>query len=168
MVSFDEAIAAGKVTPEQALEIFDSLPAVQPAELIGLWKGASFPTGSPMDHTLEQSGWYGKEFIDENHVHPLVYNTTDGGRFTVDPEKAQATYRSDRAANLSERQSEVQTDETKARIRVVQYRGVPTASMVYNHTPVIDSFRKVDDNTLLGAMESMDLPVPFLFVLRRQ
>ncbi|KAF5021799.1 hypothetical protein F66182_6174 [Fusarium sp. NRRL 66182] len=166
MVSFDEALAAGKVTPEEAAEMFDSLPALRPKELIGLWKGQSFLTGSPQDGQLESSGWYGREFIDENTVHPLVFKSKDNGRFAVDPLKAMAL--ASQGTHLPDAQSEAETKEAKARIRVVEFRGMATASMVYNQLPIIDSFRKVDDNTLLGAMENVQLPSPYFFVLGRQ
>lgn len=167
MVSFGEALAAGKITPQEAFDIFDSLPLVKPSELIGLWKGVSFPIGDPMDQSLERSGWFGKEFIDENNVHPLVFNSTNGGRFAADPEKSMMLALVGQDVYIPDKQPEVETDQCKARLRVVEYRGVATASMVYNNLPIIDSFRKVDNNTVLGSMENPQMPAPYFFVLRR-
>ncbi|KAK7928349.1 hypothetical protein PG985_005347 [Apiospora marii] len=73
MLSFQDAVAAGKVTTAQAHEIFDTLPAVQIDELRGLWKGAEFPTASPSDGLLAASGWFGKRFTGNDHVDPLVW-----------------------------------------------------------------------------------------------
>jgi hypothetical protein len=165
MVTFSEAVKAGKVTLEEAEQLFDSLPAVKPEELRGLWKGESFATGSPLDGGLEKSGWYGKEFIDNDNVHPLVFKSNNNGRFNVKPAKA---FQLRNGEYLPDMQSDVETDKPTARIRVVEYRGVPTASMIYNEHPVIDSFRKVDENTVLGSMENPELLVPYFFVLRRQ
>ncbi|PNP79754.1 hypothetical protein FNYG_06847 [Fusarium nygamai] len=165
MVTFNEAVKAGKVTLEEAEQLFDSLPAVKPEELRGLWKGESFATGSPLDGGLEKSGWYGKEFIDNDKVHPLVFKSNSNGRFNVNPVKILHLQND---VYLPDVQSDVETDQPTARIRVVEYRGVPTASMVYNERPIIDSFRKVDENTVLGSMENPELPVPYFFVLRRE
>ena len=59
------------------------------------------------------------------------------------------------------------TDEPKARLRVVEHRGVATAALVYDALPIIDVFRRVDDATLLGVMDLRGLPRPFFFLLER-
>ena len=40
-----------------------------------------------------------------------------------------------------------------ARIREVRYRNKVSTAMIYNYLPIIDHFRRVDDNTLMGAMD---------------
>jgi hypothetical protein len=50
----------------------------------------------------------------------------------------------------------------------VEYRGVVTAAMSYDQLPIIDVFRSVDADTLVGAMDMRGLEQPFLFVLRRE
>jgi hypothetical protein len=40
--------------------------------------------------------------------------------------------------------------------------------MIYDTLPINDSFRKVDDNTVLGLMGFKDIPQPFFFLLRRE
>jgi hypothetical protein len=59
------------------------------------------------------------------------------------------------------------TDKPKARLRTVEHRGVATAAMVYDALPIIDVFRRVDADTLLGLMDLRGLPQPFFFLLRR-
>lgn len=39
--------------------------------------------------------------------------------------------------------------------------------MCYDALPINDVFRKVDDDTLVGAMDLRGLEMPFMFVLRR-
>jgi hypothetical protein len=39
--------------------------------------------------------------------------------------------------------------------------------MVYDHLAIIDSFRRVDADTVLGIMDRRGDAQPFLFVLRR-
>ena len=40
--------------------------------------------------------------------------------------------------------------------------------MSYDALPIDDVFRKVDDDTLVGAMDARGLEAPFMFVLRRE
>jgi len=39
--------------------------------------------------------------------------------------------------------------------------------MIYDYLPINDSFRKVDDNTVLGIMDFKNSHQPFFFVLKR-
>jgi hypothetical protein len=48
------------------------------------------------------------------------------------------------------------------------YRGVITATMCYDDKPIHDVFRKVDDDTVLGAMDARGVSAPLLFVLYRE
>lgn len=178
MLSFQDAVAAGKVTTDQAQELFDTLPAVQINELRGLWKGAEFPTASPSDGLLATSRWFGKRFTGNDDVDPLVWCASkskkgDGSSsgdnselFAADPPKAMALI--SQGLDVPDHRAECETHEPGARLRPVEYRGVVTASMVYNQLPVIDHFRRVDDTTLLGVMNNPQMPgPPFFFVLRR-
>jgi hypothetical protein len=49
----------------------------------------------------------------------------------------------------------------------VEHRGVLTAAMVYDALPIIDVFRRVSSDTVLGLMDMRDLAAPFFFLLRR-
>ena len=42
--------------PEEALALFDRLPAVETTELLGRWLGGSFSTGHPLDGVVEHRG----------------------------------------------------------------------------------------------------------------
>jgi hypothetical protein len=59
------------------------------------------------------------------------------------------------------------TNRPKARLRTVQYRGVHTAAMVYDALPIIDVFRRISADAVLGLMDMRGLAGPFFFVLRR-
>ncbi len=61
-----------------ALALFDASPAVEAEFMIGTWRGAELPTGHPLDGLLESSGWWGKQFVDNETVHPLLFPTGDG------------------------------------------------------------------------------------------
>ena len=59
------------------------------------------------------------------------------------------------------------TNRPKARLRTVRHRGVDTAAMIYDALPVIDVFRRVGDDVLIGAMDMRGLAAPFFFLLHR-
>jgi GXWXG protein/Domain of unknown function (DUF4334) len=167
---------ADGVRPDEALAWFDSLPAVAPDEMIGRWRGSGLPTGSPLDGLLEAYGWYGKEFLDEESVHPLLFTDRSGAPRPVDPGWLPIGALRDYAGflqlwplrtALSSIRPLLYTTKPKARLREVTHRGVVTAAMVYDALPIIDVFRRVSDDVRLGAMDMRGLPSPFLFVLRR-
>ena len=51
---------------------------------------------------------------------------------------------------------------------MTEYRGVVSATMIYDSLPINDIFRKVDDDTVLGVMDLRFTPQPFFFILRRE
>ena len=65
-------------TTAAALDLFDGLPAAETDFMIGTWHGAELPTEHPMDGLLAASGWWGKQFVDAETVHPLLFPTPDG------------------------------------------------------------------------------------------
>jgi hypothetical protein len=164
------------VDPDEALAYFDSLPVVGPAEMLGRWRGSGLPTGSPLDGLLEAYGWYGKEVLDDETVHPLLFTDRSGRPRPVDPSVLPVNLLRDYAgflqlwplrAALNTVRPLLYTNKPKARLREVAHRGVVTAAMVYDTLPVIDMVRRVSDDVRLGAMDLRGLPRPFLFVLRR-
>ena len=60
------------------------------------------------------------------------------------------------------------TRRPQARLRLVDYRGVATATMIYDARPINDHFRLLDEGVLLGAMDLRGVPAPFFFLLRRE
>jgi hypothetical protein len=164
------------VAPDEALAYFDSLPVVEPDEMLGRWRGSGLPTGSPLDGLLEAYGWYGKEFLDDETVHPLLFADRSGRPRPVDPSLLPVNLLRDYAGflqfwplrtALTRLRPLLYTNRPKARLREIRHRGVVTAAMVYDTLPIIDVFRKVSDDVRLGAMDLRGLPAPFLFVLRR-
>lgn len=161
-------------TPEltAALARFDSLPPVEARRLRGEWRGSGVPTGHPLDGLLELYGWWGKRFDGPDDVHPLVFQ--DGrGRFSVDPTGlplsllGAGALHDPRLAALGRRALRLRrTRKPRARLRMMTYRGVATATMSYDTLPINDHFRAVDDDTLLGVMDARGLP-PFVFTLHR-
>ncbi len=61
----------------------------------------------------------------------------------------------------------LRTQHPKARLRTTRYRGVDTATMIYDQLPINDVFRKLDDESVIGAMDLRGSKKPYFFVLTR-
>ena len=162
--------------PEEVLRFFDARPPVRPEDLRGRWRGSEVPTGSPLDGLLEAYGWWGKEFLDAETVHPLLFSGR-GQAYPVNPalvplwlpRTAPGLARSavlQRAAAAA--RPLLRTRRPTARLRMVEHRGVVSAGLIYDSLPVIDVFRAIDDDVVLGLMDMRGLDAVLAFVLRRQ
>ena len=163
-----------KASSSEALAIFDELETVDTEFMLGRWQGTGFDTAHPMDGLLETIGWYGKEFIDADNVHPLLFS--DGKEiFNVDPNPLITDlglrFPMPKNDNLKPFYSTMSklltTKESKARVRMMEYRDRLSATMIYDYLPIHDVFRKIDDNTVLGLMDWKGMPQPFFFILNR-
>ncbi|NMG21677.1 DUF4334 domain-containing protein [Brasilonema bromeliae] len=174
--TYKSILETGQTTTEKALQLFDALEPVDLAFMLGRWQGSGFHTNHPMDGLLEKFNWYGKEFVDPENVHPLLFLDSQGKVIKVAPSYMGATnwvlkfpiLKNDFLKPLVIlTNSLLKTEKSQARLRMTEYRGKVSATMIYDNFPVNDSFRKVDDNTVLGIMDYKNLPQPFFFILRR-
>jgi hypothetical protein len=156
-----------------ALAKFDRLPPVSLEAMHGYWQGAGLHTGHPIDGMLAAFGWWGKAFHDSERVDPLLFRH-GAGIVAIDPrylplvlaDKLQVQRRSWAIAAFRAGKRLLSTTEPAARLRHVTYRGVATAAMVYDRQPIIDLFRAVTPDLMLGLMDWRGYP-PFFFTLRR-
>lgn len=173
--NYQSILEAGQTTTEKALELFDSLEPVNLDFMFGRWQGSGLHTSHPMDGLLEISNWYGKEFVDAENVHPLLFLDSQKKVFKVAPNaKAMKS-----VFNFPIPESDswkplfmfinslLKTEKSQARLRMMQYRGKVSATMIYDYLPINDAFRKVDDNTVLGIMDYKESSQPFFFILKR-
>jgi hypothetical protein len=167
----------GGATTEEALAFFDSLPAVGIEEMIGAWAGGEIPTGHPVNGLLGPLGWHGKRFDSADEVHPLVMDRPDGGRYSLNPGlipvatmlRYRAVLGNPRLLRVVRRLGPaLGTRGPKARLRMVEYRGLVSATMCYDALPIHDVFRKIDEDTVLGAMDLRGIAQPGIFFLRRE
>ncbi|WP_036477890.1 DUF4334 domain-containing protein [Mycobacterium sp. URHD0025] len=165
-------------TTTEALDVFDAAEAVEPEFMVGTWHGAELPTGHPMDGLLAASGWWGKQFVDAETVHPLLFPGTDGASlWALNPALAFGGLAVSAKLPLLRGRSMVgpiaalrpvlQTRAPKARLRTTRYRGIDTATMVYDQLPINDVFRRLSPDAVIGAMDLRNSPKPYFFVLRR-
>ena len=159
------------------LAFYDSLPAVPVAALIGGWKGGEIATGHAFDGLLGPSGWHGKRFRSADAVDPLVFRGKDERLFAGNPAliplgligRFPGLAKSKLSAGIFRAAGPLfATIKPAARLRMTEYRGVTSATMIYDALPINDVFRLVDADTLLGAMDIRGFADPFFFTLRRE
>ncbi|MGG7574926.1 DUF4334 domain-containing protein [Streptomyces sirii] len=112
--------------------LWAALPTVRPEEILGTWKGSGISTGHRVEGLPAQADWYGKTFHSVDHLGPLVCRDEHGARF-----------------------SHSELAKGAASLWMVEFRGETTATMVYDGQPVLDHFKRVGDDTLLGVMKAL-------------
>ncbi|MBU1193245.1 MAG: DUF4334 domain-containing protein [Proteobacteria bacterium] len=125
-------------TNEQILPLYDLLDTVDTEFMLGTWKGGKFDGGKMPDPI----NWYGKRFNSADDAEPLLARKPDGTIYSFDK-------------------------WGMARIREVKFRGKVTGSLIYNEKPIMDYFRKLDENTMIGLGEAKG-KLLFFFHLSRQ
>lgn len=131
-----------RVSIDDLFAFFDSLGAVDPEHMLGEWEGGVFNTGHPGEQQLGMLKWVGKTFRGLNDVDPIVSRDAAGKR-TANPVMGQAC------------------------LRAVAYRGVVTATMVYDKHPIFDHFRRITGALVLGVMDRKGEDMPLFFWLKR-
>ena len=172
---FQTIIQQGKTSTDEALKLFDELDTVDLEFMMGRWKGSGFHTNHPMDGLLEVANWYGKEFIEPDCVHPLLFLDSNNKIFKVAPNPTlmNLVLRFPFSKNEAMKplfkliNSMLKTEKSQARIRMMEHRQKISATMIYDNLPIHDIFRKVDDNTVLGLMDFKGMKQPFFFLLNR-
>lgn len=165
-----------RMSTDEALALCDALPIVSIDTLIGRWRGTEVFTSHPLNGLLELFGWYGKEFIDQDQVHPLLFSDSHGQPFALDPQRLPVSLALKipipripllRQAFLAVSFA-LRTKKPKARVRMIEYRSKVSASMIYDNLPIYDTFRLIDADTLLGIMDMKGVEQPFFFKLHRE
>lgn len=175
VTAYDTALAQGSTAA--ALALFDRLEPVDTTFMIGAWRGEGFPTGHPLDGVLEACHWRGKRFDSAEDVQPLVFDSLTGGPLRLNPSLMMPgmtlaaklpLFKNAAVGRLFQTVMPLlATRRSRARLRMTEYRGKTSATMIYDSLPIHDVFRRLDDNTVLGVMDLKGMAQPFFFVLRR-
>jgi Domain of unknown function (DUF4334)/GXWXG protein len=171
---FQTIVQQGTTSTDAALQLFDELDTVDLEFMMGRWKGSGFHTNHPLDGLLEAFNWYGKEFIDPDCVHPLLFADSDR-IYNVNPDPTLTNVgfslpipKHETLKPLYSAMTKMlKTEKSQARLRMMEYRQKISATMIYDRLPIHDIFRKVDENTVLGLMDYKEIEQPFFFVLKR-
>jgi hypothetical protein len=141
--AFDELLKRkGKISAEELDGLFSGLEPVEINEMMGKWQGGFFPTGNKMEIWLKDFSvlkWFGKYFLSPNNVKALVYSILG---FKINLPLGTAV------------------------LRRMEFRGKLSTSMFYNYLPIIDNFRKVDSNTLMGIMEVKGRSTIYFYLIK--
>jgi len=157
----------------EALARFDRLPPVSLEAMAGRWRGAGLHTAHPLDGLLEAHHWYGKAFDGNGDAHPLLFRQ-GSAVVSIDPrwiplsilDSNRLTRSGVARAAFTTARTVMRTRHPQARLRVITYRGVASAAMIYDRLPIIDLFRQITPDILLGLMDLRGEP-PFFFTLHR-
>ncbi len=157
------------MTPEAALAWFDGLSPVSVDDMLGRWKGETVPTGHKLDALLGAAQWWGKAFEGPEDVHPLLHGPT--GAYAVNPALLPLTLGVHLPPALVRLSFPlirplITTRKPSARLRMLEHRGVTTATMIYDAKPICDVFRRIDDTSVLGYMDQRGAK-PLFFKLTR-
>ncbi|AUX78695.1 DUF4334 domain-containing protein [Sinorhizobium fredii] len=161
---------------QTALEEFRSLPPIAPREMIGLWKGHGIPTGHPFDGVLENLGWFGKRFTPDMRADALLFRSGNRRLVAIDPKwiplrlalRFHEVGRMRVARNLfSYLQRRLRAKGPVASLKTMVFGGVESAAMVYDHQPIVDHFRRIDADRIMGAMTIRNDDRIYFFELQR-
>lgn len=143
---YRELADADRVSVETMLEFCDGLPATTVAAMLGDWEGGVFRVGHEGEAQMDAFRWVGKTFHGPNDVDPIIVRSQQSGQQSG---------------------REVSPIMGKATLRMIEYRGVSTATMVYDKHPIFDHFRTIGDGLVLGIMDRKGDAFPLFFWLRR-
>jgi len=127
---------------DQLFAFFDALPAMPAARMLGDWTGGILSHKHPVERQLTAMAWNGKRFSAADDVNPIISLDSSGNRIVNDVLGA-------------------------ASLREMVYRGVSTATMIYDKSPVFDHFRKVTDDLVVGIMDQKGNERALVFFLAR-
>jgi hypothetical protein len=127
---FEALRAAEDASPADLDALWADLAVATVPEMLGSWRGGDFATGHPASALLTGLRWHGKRFDSPLDGHPLICVGDDG-----------RLYSNTQAAGGG-----------RSSLWDIGFRDETTATMVYDALPVLDHFKKVDDDTVMGIM----------------
>ena len=160
---FRAFVARRRCEPDELFDLYDELDAIAPSFLLGSWRGGELNTGTLLNGQLRRLAWHGKTFYSSDHVAALVH------RFPWASPVGLAGILLSRRSRAPGGEGRFELRLGQARLEERSFRGVMSTAMAYDLFPVTDHFRKVDDDTVMGVMQTPWRRVPpFFFYLERE
>jgi hypothetical protein len=144
----------GAATPAELAPLWSALPPITVAKVLGTYHGGLFASNNTNGTAkADPINWYGKQFISETSVNPLLVNPPPSVASAKD-----IVFPYPRA--------------DIAQARNLEHEGVVSATIIYNKLPLMDYFRVVKDSEgeliLLGKSDLKGkLASPPFFYLKR-
>jgi catechol 2,3-dioxygenase-like lactoylglutathione lyase family enzyme len=136
---WNERIESGAAfRDEDLMPDFLALEAISPDEMWGMWRGGRFDGGL----TPNPINWYGKRFTSFEAVDPLMVRNAAGELVPFEGLGG-------------------------ARLREVWFMNKVSSTLIYKNQPIMDYFRKINDDTIVGWGEVADPTQSFFFWLKR-
>lgn len=119
----------GQIPDAELDEFWATLEPATIEFMIGEWKGGAFDNGHPVVQVLAKANWFGKTMRSATDVEPILCLDEDGNKF-----------------------NNVKLSKGGASLRLEEFRGQLTATMVYDGQAIHDHFKKIDDTAVMGIM----------------
>ena len=120
------------------MQLYEQLEPVSIELILGTWKAGLFDGGVSPDPLT----WYAKRFVSRTHAEPLLCYASDGSIYSYDKMGL-------------------------AQLREVAFNGKLSASLIYDSQPIMDYFRKVTSDVIIGLGDVKGRPTGFFFHLTR-
>lgn len=125
--------------PSLLMSMFERLEPVAIEFMFGTWRGGKFDGGKEPDPIQ----WYGKRFVSRDQAEPLLCRAEDGSIYSY-------------------------TKLGTARLREAAILGKTSAALIYDQQPIMDYFRKVTKDVVIGLGDIKGRPLDFFFHLTRE
>lgn len=123
---------------EVLMPLFEQLEGASESLMLGTWHGGKFDGGQSPDPV----NWYGKRFVSRSEVEPMLCRRGDGTLYAWDK-------------------------WGQAQLREMVFAGKVQAALIYDTMPMMDYFRRVTDDLVLGLADIKGQPLNFFFWLGR-
>jgi len=137
---FDQLVKrAGDLSFDELDQFFASLDSVDIEETLGFWKGGYLKGWEIFFRNYILFHWFGKYFFSAEEIRAQVWSILG---------------------------FKISFGLGNSRLRRVEFRNKVSTALIYNYLPLIDHFRKVDDETLMGIMEIKGRIVVYFYLQR--
>lgn len=125
-------------SPAKLMPLFEQLAPASADSMIGQWHGGTFDSTRP-----NPIRWYGKRFVSASYVEPMLCQQEDGTVYAWEK-------------------------WGPAQLREVKFGDKVQACLIYDKQPMMDYFRKVTDDIVIGLGDIKGMPLDFFFWLERE